>query len=47
MFLKTKKIRIQRSLGPVCPELEEKIKQARLKQLATKIKMRRIVDEQR
>jgi hypothetical protein len=38
---------IQKSLGPTCPKLEEKIKQARLKQLAAKIKIRRIVDEQR
>lgn len=38
---------IHRSTGPTCPELEEKIKQAREKQLTAKIKMRRIVDEQR
>jgi hypothetical protein len=38
---------IQRSTGPISPKMEEKIKQAKSKQLTAKIKIRRIVDEQR
>jgi hypothetical protein len=38
---------IQRSTGPTCHKLEEKIKQAKSKQLAAKIKISRIVDERR